>query len=177
MQEIFDVEVEWRGFQLHPEIGPGGLALAEYFGERRAAAMATRVEAFAAEMGVELRAPAHVPSTIAPLAASEYARDAGVLEPMRDRLMEAYWVEGKDIESPEVIGECAEAAGLNPAEAIAAAADPFFVDRVAATRRRAHEDNVSAIPTLLLGGYPIVGCQRWELYELIADKRGLPRRA
>lgn len=175
MQETYDVDVQWLGFQLHPEIPPGGVALRDYFGERRAAAMAARVESFAAEIGVPLNAPAHAPSTVAPLAASEYARDRDALEPMRDRLMDAYWVDGRDIEAPEVIAECAAAVGLDGSEAASAASDPAYISRVEAAREQAHDANVSAIPTLLVGGFPIVGCQRWEVYEMVADKLSLPR--
>ena len=138
--------------------------------------MASRIEAFAAEMEVPLRAPEHAPCTVAPLAAAEYARDQGRLEAMRDRLMDAYWVGGRDIESPEVIGHCAGDAGLDPAAAAAAAVDPVYLAKVTRARELAMADNVTAIPTLLIGGFPIVGCQRWELIEMIAERRGLPRR-
>jgi predicted DsbA family dithiol-disulfide isomerase len=138
--------------------------------------MRARVEEFAAQMGVGLSAPERAPSTVAPLAATEYARDHGALGPMRDRLMDDYWVAGRDIESPEVIAAAAEAAGLDGGAAASAATDPAYVSRVAAAREQAHADNVSAIPTLLVGGFPIVGCQRWEVYQMVAEKRGVPRR-
>lgn len=176
MQEAFDVDIDWHGFQLHPEIPPGGIALSDYFG-RRAATMRARVESFADSMGVELHAPEHAPSTVPALAATEYARDHGALEPMRDRLMDAYWLDGRDIESPEVLAELGSAVGLRGDEVAAAATDAAYVSRVAAAREAAHDNNISAIPTLVVGGFPIVGCQRWEVYEMVAQKRGVPRRS
>lgn len=175
MQQTFDVEIDWHGFQLHPEIPPGGIALSDYFG-RRADAMRAGVEAFADSMGVALRAPTHAPSTIAPLAATELARDRGVLELMRDRVMDAYWLDGRDIESPQVLAELGSAIGLDGDEVASAATDPTYVGRVAAARQAAHDGNITAIPTLVVGGFPIVGCQRWEVYEMVAEKRGLLRR-
>lgn len=176
MQQTYDVEIDWHGFQLHPEIPPGGIELSAYFG-RRAETMRARVETFASGMGVAMKAPSHAPSTIAPLAATEYARDHGALIPMRDGLMDAYWIDGLDIESSEVLAEIATAADLDGAAVASAAVDPVYLRRVAAARDAAHDNNVTAIPTLLVGDFPVVGCQRWEVYQMVAEKLGLPKRS
>ena len=176
LQETFDVEIDWHGFQLHPEIPAGGIALADYFGPR-ADRMRERVVAFAAGMGVQLNALDHAPSTIAPLAATEYARDRGALELLRDRLMDAYWLEGEDIESPATLARAGADAGLDGEAVASAASDPAYISRVKSAREQAHDGNISAIPTLVMGGFPVVGCQRWEVYEMVAEKRGLTRRS
>jgi len=175
LRETYNVEIEWRGFQLHPEIPPCGAPLEALFG-RRAAKLRSRVEAMAADFGVTLNAPMRAPSTVAPLAATERARELGGLDAFRDFLMDAYWRDGKDIEAPAVLREAAMAAGLDAESLAASASEDRYVSMVAAGRDQAMSDNVSAIPTLMVRGFPIVGCQRWETYEQVADKLGLERR-
>lgn len=180
MQDTFDVTIDWRGFQLHPEIPPGGADLAVLFGAARAARMRDQVRAFGAELGVELNPPAHAASTLQPLAITEYARDHGALSAFRDATMDAYWRDGRDIEHDSVLAELATAAGLDPVAAVSAGTDPTYVSRVEAMRHAAHEEQVSGIPTLFFptpnGSFPVVGCQPWPTFERIADKLGIPRR-
>ncbi len=176
LQEEYDVEIHWRGFQLHPEIPRGGIEVAAMFGAARVASMHRHLIAFAAEHGVTIHPPAHAPWTIRPLAATERARDAGLLEPFRDRMMDAHWVDGRDIESDEVIAAVAREVGLDADEAVSAADDPAYVGRVRDMRRAAEDEMVTGIPTLFFGDYPVIGCQSWETFRRVADKLAVPRR-
>lgn len=177
LQQSYDVEIDWRGFQLHPEIPAGGVGVERVFGEHRAEKMRERLSSFAAEMGVEIGRPSRLPSTLKPLAVTEYARDHDALESLRDAIMDAYWREDADIEDDRVLAELAERVGLDPRAAAAAGSDPAFVQRVTAGREDAFDHNVTAIPTLLFGTFPVVGCQSYETLELVAKKLGLSPRS
>src|SRR5688572_13195593 len=50
----YDVVLEWRGLELHPEIPPGGLSLAEAFPGRDVVATHAVVRRFARSLGVDL---------------------------------------------------------------------------------------------------------------------------
>ncbi len=176
MQKQFEVTIEWRGFQLHPEIPPGGVRTADMFGERRAHIMAARMESFAAEFGVTMALPERVPFTLRPLAASEYARDQGKLEAFRDVLMDAHWLHGKDIESDRDLAEAAEQVGISADETLAAADSPAYRNQLKAVREQAFDQMVTAIPTFLFGSYPVVGCQRYDTLLRVADKIGVAHR-
>ena len=170
------MNVAWRGFQLHPEIPPGGAPVARLFGERRAAKMGGYLANFAREFGVEIAAPPLIPNTLRALAVTEFARDEGRLETFRDATMDAHWLHGKDIESDGDLADLALAAGLDPGQALVAADDPAYRKRLAAARADALDRNVTAIPTFMFGEYPVVGCQRFDTLALVADKMGVPRR-
>lgn len=176
MQEEYELSVEWRGFQLHPEIPPGGVDTAALFGESRARHMAARMEAFAAEFGVDMKLPGRVPFTLRPLAATEFARDQGKLAPFRDALMDAHWLHGGDIESDQDLSAAAATAGLDPDEVLSAADDPAYRDRLQAIRQQAFDNMITAIPTFVFGGYPVVGCQTYETLSKVVTKLGIPRR-
>lgn len=173
MNRELGVDFDWRPFYLHPEIPPGGVRVAELFGPERAAAFDRRLRAFAAEFGVPIRPPERAPNTLPALAMTEYARAAGALDGVRDALMRAHWVEGADIEADDVLAAAAEAAGLDPGEAVAAARDPAWIDRVRRARAEAIERGVTAIPTYWIGGAPLVGCQPFDVVARALRKRGV----
>ncbi len=120
----------------------------------------------------------HVPNTRATLAASEYARDHGeeALDRFRGAAMDAWWARGENIESPDVLGELARVAGLDPVELVAASADGGYLARVEATRDEAMGRAVSGIPTMFFGDRRVVGCQPFEALRAVGVGEGMTRR-
>jgi predicted DsbA family dithiol-disulfide isomerase len=171
------VALDWRGFELHPDTPPGGERLADRYGAQRFAAMRGHLLLFAASFGVDgLRVPDRTPNTRAALAVAEHARDRGRLHPFRAAAMDAHWRQGKDLEDPGVLAACAVAAGLEAAEAARAVDDPALRARVDAMGREALQAGVTGIPTLLVGGRRVVGCQPYEVFEAAAVAAGARRR-
>jgi len=59
---------------------------------------------------------------------------------------------GFDIEDPEILAEAAAAAGIAPADALAASADPAYDAVLEATTARLRDDGVSRLPGLRIDG-------------------------
>ena len=132
---------------------------------------------FAAGFGVELGdGLERIPNTRVPLAATEWARDQGALEPFRDRLMEAFWLDGQDIEDEAVLRQAAEGCGLDADGVTAAARDHRYLARVDAATADARERGITGIPTFVLGRLPVIGCQRYEHLAHAAERAGAMRR-
>lgn len=176
LEANYDVDIQWRGFELHPETPLGGIAVSSLFPGRPIEKIRSRMQAFASEFGVEMRIPDHLANTRRALAMSEFARDDGKLADFREEAMQAYWVQGRDLESEADLSHIAEAAGLSVAEAVAASIDPVYLDRVQRTREEGMERMVTGVPTLFLAGMPVVGCQRYETFEKVAKIVGLTPR-
>lgn len=167
----------WQGFVLHPEIPVGGIPADLMFPEPHRTAMLTDLRDFAAGFGVTLGdGPERIPNTRVPLAATEWARDQGALSPFRDRLMQAFWVEGLDIEDAAVLRDAAERCGLDPAGAVAAARDHRYLARVDAATEEARERGITGIPTFVFGRLPVIGCQSYEHLCHAAERAGALRR-
>lgn len=110
------------------------------------------------------------------LALAEVARDLGRLDPFRDAAMDAYWKDGMDLESDEVLLEVSRRAGL-PGDSLSRADhDAVFLQRVADAREEAEASGVRAIPTFVMAGYGVVGCQPYEVLEQLAERAGAARR-
>jgi predicted DsbA family dithiol-disulfide isomerase len=139
--------------------------------------MSGHLARFAASFGVDgLRIPERSPNTRAALALAEHARDRGRLQELRHAAMEAFWRRGEDLEDRAVLSRCAAAAGLDPAGALVAIDDPAVVARVDGMGRDAARAGVTGIPTFLIGGQRVVGCQPYEVLAAAAQAAGAKRR-
>ncbi len=177
LQREYQLELDWRGFELHPETPPGGQRLADRYGERRSAEMADYLRRFAAAFGVEgMRIPERTPNTRKALAIAEWARDQGRLHAFRRAAMNAHWREGRDIEDDGVLADLARRAGLDPERAVAAASDPVYVARVDTMGSEAARAGVTGIPTFFIGHRKVVGCQPYEVVAAQAEAAGAMRR-
>lgn len=177
LQEEYDLDLDWRGFELHPETPPGGQRLADRYGPRRSAEMADYMRRFSAAFGVKgMATPERTPNTRKAMAVAEWARDQGRLHPFRRAAMNAHWREGRDLEDDAVLADLARSAGLDPERAVAAASDPAYVARVDAMGEEAARAGVTGIPTFFIGDRKVVGCQPYEVVAREAEAAGARRR-
>ncbi len=175
--EEYEIDFDWRGFELHPDTPQGGRRLDEVFGPERTRAMRDYLAGFAADFGVTGMTIRDVmPSTRRALAVAEFARDQGKLHLFRTAAMEAAWRHGQDIEDPEVLAHCARSAGLDPVAAVEAFDEPKYLARVMTMGAEARRTGVTGIPTVLLGSRRVVGCQPYEVLAAAAEAEGARRR-
>lgn len=177
MQNEYVVEIDWRGFELHPETPPGGRPIAERVPRERLPHLKRGLREFAASFGVlALELPDHMPNTRRALAIAEYARELGKLEAFRDAAMHAHWREGKNVEDEQDLRDIALRAGLDPEAALQAMAAERYLQRVDAIREEASRIGVTGIPTLVVGRYGVVGCQPYEVIAQAVGRAGAYRR-
>ncbi len=177
LQEEYQLDLDWRGFELHPETPPGGQRLADRYGERRFAEMAEYMRRFSAAFGVQgMVTPERTPNTRKAMAVAEWARDQGRLHPFRRAAMNAHWREGRDLEDDAVLADLARSAGLDPERAVAAVSDPAYLARVDAMGEEAARAGVTGIPTFFIGHRKVVGCQPYEVVAREAEAAGARRR-
>lgn len=177
MQNEYVVEIDWRGFELHPETPPGGRPIAERVPRERLPHLKRGLREFAASFGVlALELPDHMPNTRRALAIAEYARERGKLEAFRDAAMYAHWREGKNLEDEQDLRDIALRAGLEPEAALRAIGAKQYLQQVDAIREEATRMGVTGIPTLVIGRYGVVGCQPYEVITQAAERAGARRR-
>jgi len=174
----FDLTLDWRGFELHPTTPRGGVSLSRLFPGVALPSLHERTKQFAARFGVtDFSPPDVLQNTRRALAVAELAREHGRLEPFRAAAFEAYWRQGKNLEDDGDLGALAVAAGLPRQEALAAADDPGFLARVDDKQADARQSGVTGIPTFIVAGEEVVGCQPYEALAEAASRAGVPRRA
>ncbi len=177
LQAEYDIDLDWRGFELHPETPPGGIAVARLFGASRVEGMREYMRRFAESFGIhDMRQPGHLPNTRRALAVAEYARDQGRLTEFRHAAMDAHWRRGLDLENESVLRELARETGLDADAVVAAMDDLRYLDRVDELRQEATRAGVTGIPTFFIGEDVVVGCQPYPVLAAAAERAGARRK-
>ena len=173
----FDFQIEWRGFQIHPDWPAEGIP-AEKVREAgdAAARQATwnRITAMAVAVGFEIKPPSVMTNSRAALAATEFARESGRDEALEERIYRAYFNDGENIGDAGVVARLANEVGLDAGEVADAIKSPKYEMRLKNNSLAAHNRGVSGVPTFFIGEYPLVGAQSLDAMRAIL-KRAMER--
>jgi predicted DsbA family dithiol-disulfide isomerase len=166
LRRRFGADIEWLPYDLHPEYPPEGIARADLvarYGDHFQDAVRTLANA----AGLPFNPHAtRVPNTRTALELAEWARTQGgdAHERLHERIMDAYWREGRDIGSPEELAECVAAAGLDPESAFGAVASGRLSGVVDHWTHWAQAQGIHAIPAFVFEGRVLVsGAQPHEV--------------
>jgi predicted DsbA family dithiol-disulfide isomerase len=156
----------WLPFDLHPEYPPEGLPR-ESLLARYGPAMTERVGSFFASRGLDYNPnPEVVPNSMRALQLTELARDVGRHAEVHDRFMDAYWSEGQNIGSVEVLRALATELALPADDVEEVLAGERYRDRIEGATRQAVSIGANAVPAFLLDRQLLVlGAQPEELFE------------
>jgi predicted DsbA family dithiol-disulfide isomerase len=171
-----DVRVEWLPFDLHPEYPPEGIARDELM-RRYPDSMHEAVRGMHEDARMVYNPnPDRVPNTRRALELIEWARGRGAHEALHQRIMDAYWTEGRDITGWDVLAECVADAGLDPAEARAEVDAGAFRDRVTASTQTAQRLGITGVPAFVFDGRLLVsGAQPHEVMDKALEQVGRMR--
>jgi predicted DsbA family dithiol-disulfide isomerase len=155
--------VTWLPFDLHPEYPPGGIPR-ERLIQRYGPGMTDHVFGMFERVGLPYNPPEVVPNSRLALRLTEHARDQGLHEAVHDRLMDAYWTEGRDIGDPETLRKLAAEAGLEDVDGVFDG--DAYLERVLASTAQAQSLGINGIPAFLLDSKLLVlGAQPEEVFE------------
>lgn len=102
--------------------------------------------------GVTLNVPSRLAINSNPgSAAAKAAKNGGKLPEFIDRVMQAYWLEDKDIADAQVLGKLGAEVGLNGEAIAAAVTDMAILERVAADAEAAVKRGIFGVPAFFIG--------------------------
>ncbi|HET7636305.1 MAG TPA: DsbA family oxidoreductase [Candidatus Limnocylindria bacterium] len=178
------VEVELHSFELSPDTpvdfdGSETDYLAQHKGISReqAAAMHARVAAFGADAGLEYRFDMvkHTNTVKAHRLLHLAKSHARQLE-LAERLMAAYFSEGRHLGRDEELAALGADVGLNRDEALRALRDGDYLDAVRADEAMAGLIGIRGVPFFLIDDrYALQGAQPPEVFEVALRLAGSPR--
>lgn len=159
----FGVELEWRGFEIHPEWPAEGIEAEKVYAGRMSpqarAALWQRISAMADAAGIRMNPPARMTNSHAALMAAEYAQEEGKGEEFERRVYRAYFEGGANIGDIEVLKKLAAESGLDPERLAEAARSPKYDLKLKNNALVASRRGVSGVPTFFVGDLPLVGAQ------------------
>lgn len=162
MKREFDFDLEWRGFQIHPEWPGEGVPVEKVRGagdlEARKSAW-QRITAMADAVGLDMKPPAVLTNSRPALAVAEFAREQGNDAAFEERIYRAYFGEGVNIADWSALVRLGVEAGLDAVAVADAIHSPRYNGMLDSNARDAHIRGVSGVPTFFIGEYPLVGAQ------------------
>ena len=172
LQREFDVEVEWRPFELHPETPKTGANLdGRLGGAARARAYAENILGIARDSGIAMEMPAVISNSHRALEAAEFAREHGVFDAMHTALFAAYFEEARDIGDPEALCEIARSCGVDDQGLRQALADEIYAARIDELTEAARREEIMSTPTFIFpGGFRLIGGQEYAVFESVTRR-------
>jgi len=179
--ELFgdDVEVEYHSFELAPDtpVDFDGSPV-DYLSQRKGLAvdkvheMLDRVTEVAQSVGLTYNYDAvHQTNTIKAHELMHFAKEHGKQAEMKERLLSAYFVEGKHVGRIEDLADLAEEVGLDRALAHQALTEGRFVADVRQDVAQAEAYGISGVPFYVIDGkYGVSGAQDPETFKNILEQ-------
>ena len=173
--EVFDgeVEVEYHSFELAPDtpVDYAG-STAEYLMNKygmsalQVAEMQERVASIAASVGLDYHLDAtQQTNTVKAHELLHLAKKHGLQEPMKERLLRAYFIEGKHVGRIPDLVELSSDVGLDPVEVEAALTSSQYLPDVKADMAQARAYGISGVPFFVIDGkYGISGAQETQTF-------------
>ena len=170
-------EIEWRPFQLNPEMPVEGLDRKAYmrakFGsDERAAEIYTAIrEAGNGEdIPFAFDSISRVPNTTASHRLISWSLSSGRQDELVEELFRSYFLNGKDIGEIDVLVEAAAVVGLDEAEARAFLSGDEGAEQAQAASMEAHRLGISGVPCFVFDGkYAVSGAQEPEVFSQVFD--------
>ncbi|MBI4932779.1 MAG: DsbA family oxidoreductase [Actinobacteria bacterium] len=178
LRDEVNIEVVFRPYQLDPTASPGTSgpvveAYAKKFGgPERAEQIIHHVSSIAAQEGLDFRMDralrantllAHRLLWLAEATGHQYA--------LKERLLKAYFTDGLDIGTPEVLAECAGEVGMPADRVLEFLLSDDGTAEVQAELRMAAEAEITAVPTFVLDGkWAIPGAQEPDTFVNVVHR-------
>ena len=165
------VEVRWKAFELNPNAPKEGFERQAYRARKFGSAVyAKQLEAHVAgagrDSGIEFRFDRieRVPNTLDAHRLIWLAQRGGAQDALVENLFRAYFIEGLDVGSPEVLKKIAAESGLESAKVDEVLTSDLGRREVLDEEREAQAHGVSGVPTFFVGGVPLMsGAQKPEM--------------
>lgn len=174
-----DVELEYHSFELAPDtpVDFDGTPL-DYLSERKgisraqAQTMVDRVVAIAASVGLDYDYDAiHQTNTVLAHELLHLARARGRQGELKERLLAAYFVEGRHVGRVTDLAELAAEVGIDRDEAVAALSDHRHLGDVQADVAQAAAYGISGVPFFVFDGrYGVSGAQESSTFLQVLEQ-------
>ncbi len=173
------VEIEWKSFQLDPEMdNKEGLNVHEYLGKRKGGTAADgkrmndSMTAAAAEVGLQYDFDnGIINNTINAHRLLHWAKAAGLQNELKERIFKAYYTEGIDTANIAELVRLAKETGLDPVQARKVLEENLYVNEVLQDQQEAAELGVQGVPFYVFNRkYAVSGAQPSEVFAQVLNK-------
>ena len=162
-QEV-DFDIEWRGFEIHPEVPKEGIPLNMIFQSLYLNKGIEYMENLGKDVGLIIRCTMLCNSHLS-LKANEFAKKHGMFKDFHLAIFKAYFEEDKNIGMINVILDIAEKIGLNKQELEEYLQSDEAENILKYNSKFAFKHGITGVPTFLIGDSIIVGAQPYDFLK------------
>lgn len=160
LRDEYDLDVDWRFLEIHPDTPPEGKPVSELgYSRRQWRQMMRNFARMAEEEGIKLPPRTFTTNSRRALKLAQAAREhqPAAFETLNHRLYEAYFLERDNIGDPDVLRALAAECGVEPEILEGAWDDPAYDEILQSNQRSAVHWGVAATPTYVFGDQPYTG--------------------
>ncbi|MSQ21742.1 MAG: hypothetical protein EXR53_00315 [Dehalococcoidia bacterium] len=166
LQKEYNVEVEWKAFELRPDTPPGGIPRPFKPGESNE--LRGHMKEAADEAGlVYMRRQPITPYCRPSMEAAVYAREMGKFDGYHKATFKAFWEESKDIGDPEVIKGIFEKCDLDWDGFSSPEKNGQYAQMVEDQLAEARMYGITGVPAFILDRYLVVGAQPYQVFQQV----------
>ena len=162
-QEV-DFDIEWRGFEIHPEVPKEGIPLNMIFQSLYLNKGIEYMENLGKDVGLKIRCTMLCNSHLS-LKANEFAKIHRMFKEFHLAILKAYFEENKNIGKVNVILDIAESVGLNKQELEEYLQSDEAENILKENSNFAFKHGISGVPTFIIGDSIIVGAQPYDFLK------------
>ena len=171
-------KVQWRPFQLNPDMPREGMDRREYLetkfgGKEGAIRVYSQIEETAKATGLDIAFEKiqRTPNTLDAHRLIRWAWDEGCQTPLVNQLFKRYFRDGQDISDHEVLCDVAKTVGMDSGVTARLLAGDNDLDTVIAEDKGAREMGVQGVPMFLVARkYALSGAQETDLWLRALDE-------
>ncbi|MHA1478997.1 MAG: DsbA family oxidoreductase [Promethearchaeota archaeon] len=171
LREKFDLDVEWRPFEIHPETPKEGTELSKLsFPKEYLEMMKANIKKLADDVGVTFKLSDKLPNSRMALFLSEFARKKGKFDEFHKLVFDSYWKDGKDIGDQELLLGLAESLGFKRKEILEYLDSEEPLKELKKSLKKLRKYGINGVPTFIIGDSIVVGAQPYEVFEKVIRK-------
>lgn len=170
LKKEFNLEVDWRPFEIHPETPKEGALTEELPFPKGYLEMAyANVKRLADEDGLTLKFTRKLPNSRLALYISEFARKKGKFDEFHKLVLDKYWIDGKDIGDKHLLLDIAESVGLerNEIENYLTTEEPYNEVQKSLKEIRAY--GLNGVPSFVIEDRLIFGAQSYTTFKKVIN--------
>ena len=171
LQKEFDLDVEWKGFEIHPETPSGGQTLEEFGIPKDYIEMAKRnLENLAKDANLDLKERQNISNSNLALRIAEFAKEKGEFNKFHNMIFRAYWQEGKDIGDSEILFDIIEKIGLYKNDLKIYLKSNKSKEKLDTYLKEVRDRGITGVPTFIVGDTLVVGAQPYDELKKVTQK-------
>jgi predicted DsbA family dithiol-disulfide isomerase len=171
LKKEYNLDVEWRPFEIHPETPKEGALTEDLPFPKGYLEMAfANVKRLADEDGLKLKFSDKLSNSRLALYISEFARKKGKFEEYHKLVLDAYWLDGKDIGDKSLLFDLAESVGLDKKEIedYLSTGEPSTI--VQQSLKEVRNYGINGVPAFIVEDRLIYGAQPYKVFKQVINE-------